>query len=126
MKAIRINSNQAPKALGPYSQAISFDQIIFCSGQIGIDPATDSLVEGLESQTKQVLENLKSILITANSSLEKVVKTEVFVTNMDDFAKVNEIYGSYFNSSPLPARQTIEVSALPKGALIEISCIAYK
>ena len=119
-----ISTTNAPKAIGPYSQAIEAGGLIFVSGQIPLIPATGEIVEGsVEVQTARVLENLKAILDAAGSSLENVVKTTVYITNMDDFAKVNGIYGQYFQENP-PARVCVEVSKLPKGALVEIDVIA--
>lgn len=118
-----VNSDNAPAAIGPYSQAIATDQYIFCSGQIGIDPNTGELVDGVENQVKQAMNNLQEVLRAAGSSLESVVKTTLFLKNMSDFAKVNEVYGSYFTDHK-PARSTVEVSNLPKGALFEIEAVA--
>jgi len=120
-----IETQKAPKAIGPYSQALVLEDFVFCSGQIGIDPKTGNLVQGIENQTKQILENLKNILEEAGSSLDNVIKTTIFLTNINDFQKVNEIYGQYF-SSHKPARSTVCVASLPKGALIEIEVIGYK
>ena len=121
-----ISTAKAPQAIGPYSQAIEAGDFIFVSGQIPLIPATGGLVEGsVEVQTARVLENLKAILEAAGSSLESVVKTTVYITNMDDFAKVNGIYGQYFQENP-PARVCVEVSKLPKGALVEIDVIAAR
>jgi len=121
-----ISTAEAPKAIGPYSQAIEAGGFIFVSGQIPLIPATGELVEGsVEVQTARVLENLKAILEAAGSSLEDVVKTTVYITNMDDFVKVNGIYGQYFQENP-PARVCVEVSKLPKGALVEIDVIAAR
>ena len=121
-----ISTAAAPQAIGPYSQAIEAGGFVFVSGQIPLIPATGELVEGsVEVQTARVLENLKAILEAAGSSLESVVKTTVYITNMDDFAKVNGIYGQYFQENP-PARVCVEVSKLPKGALVEIECIAAR
>lgn len=120
----QINTNKAPKAVGPYSQAIKSGEFVFCAGQIGIDPKTGELVEGTENQTKQVLENLSAVLEAEELSLKNVVKSDIFITDMSDYSKVNEIYGQYFSSDPKPARVTVAVAALPKEALIEISCIA--
>ena len=121
-----ISTAVAPKAIGPYSQAIEAGGFIFVSGQIPLIPATGEIVEGsVEVQTARVLENLKAILEAAGSSLEAVVKTTVYITNMDDFAKVNGIYGQYFQENP-PARVCVEVSKLPKGALVEIDVIAAR
>lgn len=121
-----ITTNKAPKAVGPYSQAINAGSFVFCSGQIGLDPQSGNLVEGIENQTKQVLENLSAVLAAEGLSLKDVVKSDIFITSIIDFTVVNEIYGRYFSSDPKPARTTVEVSNLPKGALIEISCIACK
>jgi 2-iminobutanoate/2-iminopropanoate deaminase len=121
-----ISTAEAPQAIGPYSQAIEAGGFVFVSGQIPLIPATGELVEGsVEVQTARVLENLKAILEAAGSSLESVVKTTVYITNMDDFAKVNGIYGQYFQENP-PARVCVEVSKLPKGALVEIDVIAAR
>ena len=121
-----ISTAEAPKAIGPYSQAIEAGGFIFVSGQIPLIPATGEIVEGsVEVQTARVLENLKAILEAAGSSMEDVVKTTVYITNMDDFAKVNGIYGQYFQENP-PARVCVEVSKLPKGALVEIDVIAAR
>ena len=121
-----ISTANAPQAIGPYSQAIEAGGFVFVSGQIPLIPATGELVEGsVEVQTARVLENLKAILEAAGSSLENVVKTTVYITNMDDFTKVNGIYGQYFQENP-PARVCVEVSKLPKGALVEIDVIAAR
>lgn len=121
-----ISTAEAPQAIGPYSQAIEAGGFVFVSGQIPLIPATGELVEGsVEVQTARVLENLKAILEAAGSSLESVIKTTVYITNMDDFAKVNGIYGQYFQENP-PARVCVEVSKLPKGALVEIDVIAAR
>ena len=121
-----ISTANAPQAIGPYSQAIEAGAFVFVSGQIPLIPATGELVEGsVEVQTARVLENLKAILEAAGSSLENVVKTTVYITNMDDFTKVNGIYGQYFQENP-PARVCVEVSKLPKGALVEIDVIAAR
>ena len=121
-----ISTAEAPQAIGPYSQAIEAGGFVFVSGQIPLIPATGELVEGsVEVQTARVLENLKAILEAAGSSLESAVKTTVYITNMDDFAKVNGIYGQYFQENP-PARVCVEVSKLPKGALVEIDVIAAR
>jgi len=122
MKQI-ISTNKAPQAIGPYSQAIKTDNLIFCSGQIPLC-ADGTLVEGnIEEQTKQVINNLQSILKAANSGLDKIVKVTIYLIDLNDFQTVNQIYGSYFTQNP-PARATIQVSALPKGAKIEIEAIA--
>ncbi len=120
-----IKTDRAPGAIGPYSQAIDTGDFIFLAGQIGIDPKTGQLVEGIENQTKQVMENIKAVLQAAGLDLSNVVKTTIFLANMDDFQTVNSIYGSYFNP-PYPARSTVAVKTLPKGALVEIEVIAKK
>ncbi len=121
-----IHTKKAPAALGPYSQAISiFDKLIFTSGQIAIIPETGETAQGIEAQTKQVLENLKAVLKKGGSSMDKVIKTTVFIKDMNDFAKVNEIYGQYF-TDVCPARSCVEVARLPKDMLVEIEAIAIK
>lgn len=114
-----------PQVVGPYSQAIQAGKFIFCSGQIGIDPKTGKLVEGIENQTHQTLKNLQSVLEACEASFTDVVQVQIFLKSMADYTKVNEIYSSYFQKDP-PARAAVQVAALPKDALIEISCIAYK
>jgi 2-iminobutanoate/2-iminopropanoate deaminase len=121
-----IQSEKAPKAIGPYSVAIESGGFVFCAGQTGIDPATGDLVSAdLEAQTRQVLTNLKNVLEAAGTSLERVVKTTVFLRDMADFPKMNAIYAEYFSSNP-PARSTIAVAGLPKGGIVEIEAIALK
>lgn len=112
------------KPMGPYTPAIRMGDLLFISGQVGIDPETGQFVEGgVAAQAKQVLENLKGLVETGGSSMDKVLKTTMFLTNMADFATVNEVYAQYFASEP-PARSTIQVVALPGGALVEIEAIA--
>jgi 2-iminobutanoate/2-iminopropanoate deaminase len=119
-----ISTEKAPKAIGPYSQAIRIENLIFTAGQVGLNPATMELVEGgLEEQTRQVLTNLKNVLESADSGLNFVVKTTVFLQNMSDFAAMNAVYSEFFPENA-PARSTVAVAALPKGALIEIDCTA--
>ncbi len=119
-----VSTEKAPKALGPYSQAIRIEGLIFTAGQVGLDPATMELVEGgVEGQTHQVLTNLKHVLESADSGLNFVVKTTVFLQDMGDFARMNAIYAEFFPENP-PARSTVQVAALPKGALVEIECTA--
>lgn len=126
MNKQKIETNKAPKAVGPYSQAVKAGDLVFCSGQIGIDPESGNLAEGgIEAQAEQVLKNLSAVLEATNLALENVIKTDIFITNMSDYPKVNEIYGKYFNTETKPARVTVGVSSLPKGALIEISFIAH-
>jgi 2-iminobutanoate/2-iminopropanoate deaminase len=121
-----IQAEKAPKAIGPYSVAIESGGFVFCAGQTGIDPATGELVSAeLEAQTRQVLTNLKHVLDAAGSSLDKVVKTTVFLRDMADFPKMNAIYAEYFSVNP-PARSTIAVAGLPKGGVVEIEAIALK
>ena len=126
-KIIKVQTPLAPKAVGPYSQAVIASNYIFCSGQIALNAVSGLIVPGgIIAQTRQVLENLKTILSASGVELNRVVKTEIYLTNMANFSAVNEIYSEYFNSEPLPARVTVEVSKLPKDSLLEISCVAYK
>ena len=119
-----IATEQAPQAIGPYSQAIRAQGLIFTSGQIAIDPATAQIIaSNVSAQTDRVLKNLSAILQASGSSLEKVLRCTVFLKNMGDFAAMNEVYGGYFKQSP-PARSTVEVARLPKDVLIEIDVIA--
>ena len=119
-----IATEQAPRAIGPYSQAIRAQGLIFTSGQIAIDPATAQIIAGdVSSQTDRVLKNLAAILQASGSSLEKVLRCTVFLKNMGDFAAMNEVYGRHFKQAP-PARSTVEVARLPKDVLIEIDVIA--
>jgi 2-iminobutanoate/2-iminopropanoate deaminase len=120
-----IATDQAPKAIGPYSQAIRAQGLIFTSGQIPIDPATSQIVAGdVSAQTERVLKNLAAVLQASGSSLEKVARSTVFLKNMGDFAAMNEVYGRYFKQEP-PARSTVEVARLPKDVLVEIDVIAF-
>lgn len=119
-----ISTEKAPKALGPYSQAIRIEELVFTSGQVGLDPGTMEMVEGgIEAQTRQVLTNLKHVLESADSGLNFVVKTTVFLQDMGHFTSMNAIYAEFFPENP-PARSTIQVAALPKAALVEIECVA--
>lgn len=119
-----VKTGAAPAAIGPYSQAIKAGGIVFLSGQIPLDPTSGEMVAGdIQVQTRQVLTNIKAVLSAAGSSLERVVKTTVFLTNMDDFPKMNEVYGEFFSTAP-PARSTVEVRRLPRGAAVEIEAIA--
>jgi 2-iminobutanoate/2-iminopropanoate deaminase len=119
-----IATNDGPKAIGPYSQAIKANGFVFVSGQIAFDPATQQVIEGdVAAQTERVLQNLSAILQAGGSSLAKVVRSGVFLKNMSDFAAMNEVYGRYFTQAP-PARTTVEVARLPKDVLVEIDVIA--
>lgn len=119
-----ISTEKAPKAIGPYSQAIRTEHLVFTAGQIGLDPATMELVAGgVEAQTRQALTNLKRVLEAADSGLNFVVKTTVFLQSMSDFAAMNAVYQEFFPENP-PARSTVAVAALPKGALVEVECMA--
>jgi 2-iminobutanoate/2-iminopropanoate deaminase len=126
MKKKVVSSDKAPKAIGPYSQGIETGGFIFMSGQIPLDPATGDMVSGgIEVETRRVLDNLKAILQSQGLDMDAVVKTTIFLADMGDFAKVNEVYGSYFGEVP-PARSTIQVGALPKNARIEIEAVALR
>jgi len=119
-----IHTEKAPKAVGPYSQAISTGNLLFTAGQVAIDPATGKLVEGgIREQTRQVMENLKAILTAARTDFSKVVKSTVFLQDIKNFADFNQVYAEYFPSEP-PARSTFQVGALPLGAMVEIEMIA--
>jgi 2-iminobutanoate/2-iminopropanoate deaminase len=120
----RIQTDDAPRAIGPYSQAIKANGFVFASGQIALDPATMEIIEGgVREQTEQVLKNLTAVLEASGSSLNKVVKTTVFLADMNEFAAMNEVYGSFFNEVP-PARSTVEVKRLPRDVRVEIDVIA--
>ena len=119
-----VSTDKAPKAIGPYAQAIKVGEVIYTAGQIPIDPQSGNLIAGgIAEQTRQVLENLKAVLEAAGSSLEKVVKATVFLKNMADFAALNEVYGEYLGAAK-PARSTVAVAELPRGALVEIDFVA--
>jgi 2-iminobutanoate/2-iminopropanoate deaminase len=121
-----VATHAAPSAIGPYSQAIAEGDLIFCSGQIGIDPASGKIVEGgIEAETQRVLKNLQEVLIAAGLTMAHVVKTTVFVVDLADFATVNRIYGEHFEA-PYPARSTVQVAALPRDARVEIEAIAHR
>jgi 2-iminobutanoate/2-iminopropanoate deaminase len=125
MPAEVVHTDGAPKAVGPYSQAVRSGGFLFTSGQIPLDPATGQLVEGsIDVQTRRVLENLRAVLGAAGASFADVVKTTIYLTNLADFGTVNGIYASYFPSAP-PARSTVQVAALPLGAAIEIDLVAH-
>jgi len=124
MKKLTIETDRAPEAIGPYSQAVKYDGILYCSGQIGLDPETMQLAgSDIVSQSRQVMKNLGEVLRASGSNFNDVLKCTIFLADMDDFAKVNEIYGEVFKELP-PARETVAVKTLPKNALVEISCIA--
>ena len=118
-----IKTNTAPSAIGPYSQAIVTNNMVFTSGQIPVNPVGGTIPDGIESQANQVFTNLKNLLEASGTGIDKVVKTTVFIQNMGDFPTVNAIYGTYFKE-PYPARSCVEVSRLPKGVLIEVEAIA--
>jgi 2-iminobutanoate/2-iminopropanoate deaminase len=120
-----VQTNGAPAALGPYSQAIRSGDLVFCSGQIGLDPSTGELADGVEAQAERALRNLQAVLDAAGLGFDDVVKTTIFLADVNDFAAVNTIYAR-FMADPPPARSTIGVGALPKGALIEIEAIARR
>jgi len=123
----KISTTQAPEAVGPYSQGVYVDGLIFVSGQVAIDPATGKKVEDdIRTQTDRVIENLKAVLKAEGADLSDVVRCDVFLKDMNDFTSMNEVYASRFTGNPKPARQTVQVSRLPLDALIEISCIAKR
>ena len=127
MEIQEVKTDKAPAPVGPYSQAIKAGEFIFCSGQIALDPETGELVNpDIETETAKVMENLKAVLEAAGSSLDRVVKTTIFVRDMNDFGSINKVYGSFFSTSSPPARATVQIAALPKGAGVEIECIALK
>lgn len=124
MKAL--HTDKAPAAIGPYSQAIEVNGMVFASGQIPLDPATGNVVEGgIKEQTRQALTNAKAIMEAAGLTLANVIKTTVFMADMNDFAAMNEVYATFF-SEPYPARSAVAVKALPKGVLVEVECIAAR
>lgn len=126
MKTI-INTHHAPSPLGPYNQAVMANGTLYISGQIAINVTSGEFVlNSIEEETKQVMLNLKAILTEAGMTFENVVKSSIFISNMDDFSKINTVYASYFNEATAPARETVEVARLPKNVSIEISMIAYK
>lgn len=126
MKKI-IKTDNAPAPLGPYNQAVLSGNTLYLSGQIAIDPATNKLIEGsIEEEAEQVMVNLSAVLKAADMNFENVVKTSIFLSDMENFAKVNAVYGNYFNDDTAPARETVEVANLPKYVNVEISMIAIK
>lgn len=122
---VKIESGNAPKAIGPYSQAMLVDDTLYVSGNIPVNPATGDVADGIVNQSKQVFENMKAVLNEAGMGFENVVKTTAFLTDLSNFATFNEIYASYF-VAPYPARSCVEVSKLPKNVLVEVECIAKK
>jgi 2-iminobutanoate/2-iminopropanoate deaminase len=126
MKKI-VNTKLAPAPIGPYNQAVLSGQTLYTSGQIALNPITMELVlNNIETETEQVMQNLKAVLEAAEMSFENVVKTTIFIINMDNFSKINLVYAKYFDENTAPARETVQVSGLPKGVNIEISMIAVK
>lgn len=126
MKTI-INSTQAPAPIGPYNQAVFAGNLLYTSGQIALDPVTMELVmDSIEAETTQVMENLKAVLASAALTFEQVIKTTIYITDMEDFAKINTVYAAYFNEKTAPARETVQVAGLPKNVHIEISMIAMR
>lgn len=122
---VKIESGNAPKAIGPYSQAVLVDDTLYVSGNIPVNPKTGDVANGIVNQSKQVFENMKAVLNEAGMGFENVVKTTAFLTDLSNFATFNEIYASYF-VAPYPARSCMEVSKLPKNVLVEVECIAKK
>ena len=126
MKKI-IYTDKAPAPIGPYNQAVLVGNTLYTSGQIALNPATMELVlDDIETETKQVMENMKAVLAAADMTFENVIKTTIFIMNMGDFAKINTVYGKYFNEKTAPARETVQVACLPKNVNIEISVLAIK
>lgn len=125
MKKI-ISTDQAPAAIGPYAQANMANGVLYISGQIPIDPATGKIAEGVEKSTHQVMKNLSAVLEAAGMTFRNVVKATIFLKNMDDFAVMNDIYASYLDADAYPARETVQVSCLPKNVDVEISMIAHQ
>ncbi len=124
MKKI-IFTDKAPAPIGPYNQAVQTGNTLYTSGQIALNPATGGLVlESIEVETKQIMENLKAVLEAAGMDFENVIKTTIFISNMNDFGSINTVYGSYFNEKTAPARETVQVACLPKNVNVEISMIA--
>ena len=120
-----INTTKAPQPIGPYSQAIKTGNMLFTSGQIAINPITNELVvSDISSETKQVMENLKAVLAAADYTFDNVIKSTIFIADMNDFAAINTVYGSYFDEKTAPARETVQVARLPKDVNVEISVIA--
>lgn len=126
MKKI-IFTEKAPAPIGPYNQAVLINDTLYTSGQIALDPVTMELIlDDIETETKQVMKNMKAVLEAADMTFENVVKTTIFIMNMSDFARINTVYGSYFDEKTAPARETVQVACLPKNVNVEISMIAVK
>lgn len=126
MKKI-IYTEKAPAPIGPYNQAVLINDVLYTSGQIALNPTTmDLVVENIEVETKQVMENMKAVLDAADMTFDNVIKTTIFIMNMGDFARINSVYGSYFDDATAPARETVQVACLPRNVNIEISMIAVK
>ncbi|CAL2085302.1 RidA family protein [Tenacibaculum sp. 190524A02b] len=126
MKKI-ITTDKAPAPIGPYNQAVLSGNTLYTSGQIALNPSTGELVlDSIEAETKQVMENMKEVLAAAEMTFENVIKTSIFISDMNNFSKINEVYGNYFNEATAPARETVEVANLPKFVNVEISMIAVK
>ena len=126
MKKIIFTEN-APAPIGPYNQAVLVGNMLYTSGQIAINPATNELVlDNIETETKQVMENLKAVLEAAEMTFENVIKVSIFISDMNNFSKINTIYGAYFNEATAPARETVQVAGLPKNVNVEISAIAVR
>ena len=121
----RIVTDKSPAALGPYVQAVDTGTVVYCSGQLGLDPVTNTLADGVAAQTRQSLQNLQAVLAEAGLDLSHVVKTTVFVQDLADFGTVNEVYAELFGDT-YPARSCVQIAALPKGGLVEIECIAVR
>ena len=121
----KISANNAPKEIGAYSNAIKVGNMVFVSGQLPVNPETGDIPQGIQAQTKQVIENVRNILADAGATLDNVVKTTVFLADMADFADMNEVYAQFF-AAPFPARSAVAVKTLPKGARVEIECIAVR
>lgn len=126
MKKI-IFTDKAPAPIGPYNQAVLVGNMLYTSGQIAINPASNELVlDNIETETKQVMENLKAVLVAAEMTFENVIKVSIFISDMNNFSKINTIYGAYFNEATAPARETVQVAGLPKNVNVEISAIAIR
>ncbi len=124
--AVSVHTPDAPEAIGPYSQAVDLGNLVFASGQIPIDPATGTMPEGIEAQTRQALTNAGNILKAAGTSLDKVVKTTVFLSDINNFAAMNGVYAEFFKEGHYPARSAVQVARIPKDALVEVEVIAEK